>query len=81
MTRDIIANLIDEGHELEFKFNGKRYSITYYKPNGKRVISFCEFYKEITDVDTFDDLMKVVRDGTTVEEMLESIPETDIDVF
>ena len=32
-------------------------------------ISFCEFYKEPTNVTTIEDLLEVSRDGVTVLEM------------
>lgn len=29
MSRDELKELVDEGHEIEFNYNGKKYSITY----------------------------------------------------
>ena len=81
MTRQKIKDLVEHGREIEFNFSGKRFSITYYESNGKPVISFCEFYKEITDVDTFDELCKVERYGIKVIDMLESVPDDDIDIY
>lgn len=81
MTREGLKDLIEYGDEIEFNYSGKRFSITYYERNGHRVISFCEFYKEITDVDTFEDLCEVERYGVKVIDMLESITDDDIDIY
>ena len=81
MTREELTVLIETGREIEFTFNKKRYSITYYNDNREKYISFCEFYKEITDVSTVDELCKVKRDGVTVLEMLESIEECDMTIY
>lgn len=81
MTRQKFQELIDCGHEIEFEYDGKRFSITYYEPKGSPVISFCEFNKEITDVETFDQLCEVERYGKKVIDMIESISDDDIDIF
>lgn len=81
MSRDELKKLVDEGHEIEFDYNGKKYSITYGELNGKEVISFCEFYKETTEVDTFEKLCEVKRDGKTVIEMMNSITEKDMWIY
>ena len=61
--------------------SGKKYSITYGNIENKCVISFCEFYRESTEVSDFDSLLKVSRDGITVKEMIESVDEKDVDIF
>ena len=70
------------GHEIEFTYKGKMYSITYYYSDNDEdncFISFCEFYKETTEVRTPYELWNnVSRDGVTVGEMLSSISEDDI---
>jgi len=81
MTKQKFQELIDGGREIEFEYSGKRFSITYYEPNGSLVISFCEFYKEITDVETFEQLCNIERYGVKVIDMVESISDDDIDVF
>ncbi len=81
MTREELKELIECGDEIEFNYSGKRFSITYNESNGHRVISFCEYYKEITDVDNFKDLCEVKRYGVKVIDMLESIPDDDIDIY
>ena len=81
MTREELKDLIECGDEIEFNYSGKRFSITYYERNGHRVISFCKFCKEITDVDTFEDLCEVKRYGVKVIDMFESISDDDIDIY
>lgn len=81
MNLDQLREYVSEGREIEFKFNGKKYSITYGVIDDKDVISFCEFYQETTEVETVNELIKVERDGVTVLHMLESITEEDIWIY
>ena len=84
MTFEQLKDLVDYGQEIEFSFKGKRYSITYWYPNDDENdmwISFCEFYKETTEVKDFNSLLKVSRNGTTVKEMIESVSDKDIEIF
>ena len=81
MSRDELLDYLDSGREIEFKWNGKMYSITYGRINGRRVISFCEFYKESTEVETPDELLKVERNNTTVLDMLQALTEDDIWIY
>ena len=57
MTKEMLADYVECGNEIEFKFNNKMYSITYGIVDEKEVISFCEFYKETTEVESFDELI------------------------
>ena len=70
-----------QGREIEFNYNGKKYSITYGSVDGKEVTSFCEFSKETTEVEDVEGLVKVERDGITVLNMLKSLQDKDIYVF
>lgn len=81
MTKEELKELIETGREIEFTYNKKRYSITYSNENVKDYISFCEFYKETTDISSVDELCKVEREGVTVLEMLESLTDKDISVY
>ena len=81
MTKNSLIEYIDQGREIEFQYNGKKYSITYGEYKGEVVISFCEFYKETTEVTTADELLSVTRDGVTVLKMWESISEDDVWLF
>ena len=81
MTKEELIELIETGREIEFTYNKKRYSVTYSNEDVKNYISFCEFYKEPTDVSSVDELCNVVRDGVTVLEMLETITEKDVTIY
>ena len=85
MTFEQLKDLVDYGQEIEFSFKGKRYSITYWYPNDDENdmwISFCEFYKETTEVRTANELWSdVSRDGFTVGQMLSSTEVEDVDIF
>lgn len=86
MTLSQLKEYITIGHEIEFIFNDKKFSITYWYPDdndeSNRWISFCEFYKETTEVKSADDLWNnVIRNGKTVGQMLESINENDIWIY
>ena len=81
MDKQTLSQYVSEGREIEFEYQGKKYSITYGVLDGKEVISFCEFYQETTEVETVNELIKVERDGVTVLHMLESITEEDIWIY
>ena len=81
MTRDSLIEYINQGREIEFQFKNKKYSITYGEHKGKEVISFCEFYKDSTEVMTTEELLCVTRDGVSVLEMWESISEENMWLF
>ena len=81
MTIDKLMDYINHGREIEFRYNGKMYSITYGTIDGKHVISFCEFYQETTEVENPEEIVTVSRNGSTVAEMLSSIREEDIWIY
>ncbi len=78
MTKEKLKEFIDMYLEIEFKYKKKWYSITYYYDNRKDYISFCEFYKEPTEVSSFEELLEIKRNGVTVWEMISSIDDTDM---
>lgn len=41
MSISEFINLVDEGHEIKFVYEGKKYSVTYGVIDEKEVISFC----------------------------------------
>ncbi|MBF1013087.1 MAG: hypothetical protein HXK83_08600 [Lachnospiraceae bacterium] len=81
MTKKLLIEYVDSGREIEFLYKGKKYSITYGRIDGKDVISFCEFYKETTEVETAEELLSVERDGISVLSMLQSLKEKDIWIY
>lgn len=81
MRAECIESLITCGHEIEFKYNGKRYSITYFGDEKTTYISFCEFYKEPIDVKNSYELLKIKIDGKTLEEIFSKLPDSAFCIF
>ena len=81
MTVEELRDYVSCGREIEFEFKGKRFSIVYIEIDNEDWISFCEFYKETTEVKTVDELLMVERYGITVKDMLASCTEKDIWIF
>lgn len=81
MTKKELQKYIIQGDEIEFEYDNKRFSITYGEFNGEDMISFCEFYRETTEVKSIEELLKIERYGVTVENMLASCAEENILIF
>ena len=85
MTFEELSNYINMGNEIEFTYDGRNYSITYYYPDendNNVLISFCEFYKETSEVKTPEELWNnISRYDHTVGEMLSSISDDEIRIF
>ncbi len=82
MTKKELEHLIQYGHEIEFTWKGKDFSITYCNDDSdKNFISFCEFYKETTEVSSIDELCNIERYGTKVIDMLTSITDKDVSIY
>ena len=85
MNLEELKEYIRTGREIEFYYNDKQYSITYWHQDHRednRWISCCEFYKETTEVKTAEELWNnVSRDGVTVGEMLTAIGEDQIYIY
>ena len=81
MTKADLVKLVNTGREIEFTYNKKDYSITYYNDDRVNYISFCEFYKETTDVSNVDELCNIEIDGIRVIDMLNSISDDDTSIY
>lgn len=81
MSISEFINLVDEGHEIEFIYEGKKYSVTYGVIDGKEVISFCEFYKDSVEVETVNELLEIIYNKKKVSDMIETLKEDDVWVF
>lgn len=81
MTKEKLIEYINTGREIEFTFNGKRYSITYGYIDNIEVISFCEFNKKTTEVVSIEKLLQITRNGYTVREMWNSLDDSQISIF
>ena len=80
MTKKQLFEYIAEGREIDFEYKGKKYSITYSPSWDDDYISFCEYYQYTSDVKTPEELINVERDGVTVLQMLELLPDDKIHV-
>lgn len=76
-----LKRLIEEGHEIEFEYNCKQYSITYGEINKEEVISFCEFNKNSVEVKTFNELLKIQYNDFIVGNIIEEITEDKIWIY
>lgn len=81
MKKTELERLIESGHELEFEYKNKKYSITYGEINGDAVISFCEFYKKSIEVRTFEDLLSIRYNDFVLGDIVENIEEDKIWVY
>lgn len=80
MTRKQLYMYLTMHDEITFKYNGKKYSITFYSDDEhESILSFCEYYKESTDYYTVDDFMEKGNiDGRSVVDILYDIDDADI---
>jgi len=81
MTELKIKTFINENREIEFDYNGKRYSITYFYDNGIRCISFCEFYQEPVDFKNIDDLMEYKLNSIKLKDLFNKLADNQFDIF
>ena len=66
MRKEELKELIELGHEIEFKYKVKKYSIMYTENDTPNFISFCEYYKKPIDVSNVEELCKIRIDGVTL---------------
>lgn len=76
-----LKDLVSEGHEIEFVFNNKKYSITYGEIDNIDVISFCEFYKDSIEVTNVDDLLNIKVDDLSLCDVWKRISEDEVWIF
>ena len=81
MKRKEIEELIQTGREIEFSYKNKRYSITYCCDKRSNYISYWEINTEPKDVSSVEELLALTIDGLTLEQVLNNIPNDDIDIF
>lgn len=81
MKIEELKQLIDEGHEIEFEYKKKKYSITYGEMNGEDVISFCEFYKESVEVKTINELLAIHYNGFVLGNIIESLTKDKVWIY
>ena len=81
MKRECIEELINSRREIEFDYQGKRYSITYYNDKREKSISVCEFYKKPIDVKSPSEVLRLKIGKRTLEEIFASLPDQAFDIF
>ena len=81
MKKEYLIKLIEEGHEIEFEYKDKKYSICYGVIDNEEVISFCEFYKESKEVKTIEELFALEYNDFIFENILEFIENDKVWVF
>ncbi len=81
MRAECIESLVEGNREIEFTYQDKKYSITYYNDNRKNYISFCEFYKTPEDVSNVRELLKILIDGKTLEQVFSELPDSAFDIY
>lgn len=81
MKIEYIQELINNNREIEFDFNGNRFSITYYNDNREKYISFCKFYNEPIDVKNAEELFKLKIGDQTLEQILKSLSDSSFDIY
>lgn len=81
MKKEDLTQLINEGHEVEFEYNGKKYSICYGIIDNEEVISFCEFYKDSKEVKTIEELLELQYHDFIVGDILNYIEDDKVWVF
>ncbi len=80
MTKQQLTEWVDTGRELEFEYQGNKYSITYYNDNRKDYISFCQYHQETLDVSDVNILWNSTYRGIKLADMFTLIPENQVDI-
>ena len=81
MKREEIKELIETNREIEFRYDGNDYSITYYNDGRKKYISFCKAYQEPIDVSNADELLEIEIGVLNLEQVFLILPNSAIDIY
>ena len=81
MKKEAIEELINGFREIEFRYHGKKYSITYYNDNRKKYISIGEYYGKFIDVNNVAELLKIRIGNRTLEQIFAALPDSAIDIY
>ena len=81
MKKKDLVKLIEEGHEIEFEYKDKKYSICYGVIENEEVVSFCEFNKESKEVKNVEELLSLNYNDFVLGDILDSIDENKVWVF
>ena len=81
MKIEYIEELINGNREIEFKYRGSRYSITYYNDNREKYISVCKFYEKPIDVKNVKELLKIKIGRYTLEQIFKALPDSAFNIY
>lgn len=81
MKRECIEELIRSGREIEFRYRGGRYSITYYNDEREKGISVCKFYGKPIDVADAEEVFGLTIGGVKLEEIFAALPDSAFDIY
>lgn len=82
MRRECVEELINGNREIEFRYQGKRYSITYFEKDSKHCVSFCEFFKEpIEFVECPYDVLDAKIGNKTLEQIFAKLPDSAFNIY
>lgn len=81
MKKECLELLIENGREIEFVYNGFKYSITYYNDDRKNNISICKFYGQRIDVDSAKNALNVKIGNMTLEQIFAKLPDSAIVIY
>ncbi len=75
-----LKELLEHGHEFEFDYKGKRYSLTWSDVKDG-VIAFCEFHKDDIESEDIDEILNSTYNGMKVADIIEELDEKEVDIF
>lgn len=81
MRLECVELLVENNREIEFEYQDKKYSITYYNDNRERFISFCEFYQTPTDVKNVQELLNIKIGDKTLQKVLSELEDSAFDIY
>lgn len=81
MSTEELKELVECNREIEFRYQGNDYSITYYNDGRKKYISFCKANEEPIDVATIDELLNIEIGILKLEYLFRILPDSSIDIY
>ena len=81
MRSECIEELIRGRREIEFAYQNKMYSITYYNDNREKYISFCEYYKKPIDVKNATELLEIRINGKSLKAIFSRLSDSEVSIF
>lgn len=78
-----VKELLSQGHEFEFEYNGKRYGLTWSDLEGdKNILCFYEFDSDnVVESSDIDEVLSATYNGCKISDIIETLDENEVDVF